>query len=225
MRIIKTYAPISFLLCVVLLAPIIIGIGIMSPAFAYYSLVLHLLIKAYIAFIISKNITNLGEFALDRASIITFILFCFLRPNYQLPGESWIGLLNICIGAFSSIIFIKHWREIPNVTYKGLFFGILLSICLFLVVFPLSLTTDHIYSRVDGYKNVPVWIIVFREVITTLSYTVIFEEFFIVRLYGLCSNVLVSIILWHAFLKVCFFGSFTFCAMASLLSFLLSFHY
>jgi membrane protease YdiL (CAAX protease family) len=168
------FTPILLIVLIICISNAIERILSVEPIYLFLSEVT--IFFLIIAFLIIREAKNLDKFHIDKLSIITFIVLCFLRPKYHVNGEIWFKIGFILLGLVIGIFSIKNWKNIPSVKNKYVFVGLIVGLFNAILAYILLNNTGNILQSIDGYKGIPISVIIFRECLTTMSSAVIYEE-------------------------------------------------
>jgi membrane protease YdiL (CAAX protease family) len=120
---------------------------------------------------------NLGEFNLDRASVLILIFSSIFRRRLGVENESFYLLVLFGTGLVMFISVIRNWSQIPKTSFRWLAVGVFIGfIALVPVTFIETIQSTRVISgATESYG--PFWDVVGR-MIYHLSFSVPMEEVF-----------------------------------------------
>jgi membrane protease YdiL (CAAX protease family) len=127
-----------------------------------------------IAACLYKERKNLKNFHLDQMSLISLILanfFLVIITKLRFSNSIYPFIFGM-LGLFTLVIAVKNWKSVPEASWRGLLFGIILTA---LVLIPTTYLS-YLSQKGGDIISVDFWDAIIRSTLPTFAQTAVGEE-------------------------------------------------
>jgi membrane protease YdiL (CAAX protease family) len=144
-----------------------------NPLLRTASVSLFFLLSALFIFIERKN---LGDFALDRISLLVLIFFSFIRMRNDIAGEVWfLGVIALS-GMLCTYVLISNWIHIPRTNLRWAVVGIIAGLVTAIFVSIVAIESGYLTAFENYRAPIPFSLVFINRIVYSLSFPALYEE-------------------------------------------------
>jgi membrane protease YdiL (CAAX protease family) len=132
------------------------------------------LLYAFLAIFIGREVKNIDEFHLDRTSLILIIFFGIFRSRLNIQNEIYYRILLFLFSLALLVISYKNWKQLPKTRFRWVWIGLIFCVLLVPITWAESLQPEN-YSSLN-FPPGDLGLVILRRILYNLSFVVLLEE-------------------------------------------------